>query len=74
MVAGREFDARDRVGAPPVAIVSEAFARVYFPGESALGKRVRRSPNDPWFEIVGIAADSKYASVAELPTPLFYSS
>ena len=74
IVAGREFDARDRQGAPPVAIVSEAFARTYFPGESALGKRVRRSPSDPYFEIVGIARDSKYGSVAEAPTPLFYSA
>lgn len=74
IVAGRDFDARDREGSPPVAIVSEALARVYFPGESALGKRVRRFDDEPWFEIVGIAKDSKYGSVAETPTPLFYSS
>ena len=34
LVAGREFDARDREGSPEVAIVSEAFARAYFPGEN----------------------------------------
>jgi ABC-type antimicrobial peptide transport system permease subunit len=74
MVAGRDFDARDRAGAPPVAIVSEAFARSYFPGESALGQRVRLSERDPYSEIVGIAADSKYESVAEAPTALYYSA
>lgn len=74
LVAGREFDARDRQGSPPVAIVSEAFTRAYFPGESALGQRIRQSDRDPYSEIVGITKDSKYGSVAEAPTPLFYSA
>jgi predicted permease len=74
VVAGREFDARDREGSSVVAIVSEAFARAYFPGETALGKRVRRSEREPFAEIVGIVADSKYASIAETPTPLHYAA
>ena len=82
VVAGREFDARDREGSPEVAIVSEAFARAYFPGEAtleatpeaALGKRVRRSERDAYAEIVGIVADSKYGSIAEAPTPLHYTA
>ena len=73
VVAGREFDARDRIGSP-VAIVSEAFARAYFPGETALGKRIRPSDRDPFAEIVGIVADSKYGSIAEAPAPLYYSA
>ena len=78
VVAGREFDARDRQGAPEVAIVSEAFARAYFPEETtpeaALGKRIRRSGRDAFAEIVGIVADSKYGSIAEAPTPLYYQA
>ena len=74
VVAGREFDARDREGSPEVAIVSEAFARSYFPGETALGKRIRRSERDPFAEIVGIVADSKYGSITEGPTPLYYAA
>jgi putative ABC transport system permease protein len=73
VVAGREFDSRDRAGAPAVAIVSEAFARAYFPSETALGKRVRRSDREPYAEIVGIVADSKYGSIGESPTPLHYT-
>jgi putative ABC transport system permease protein len=73
-VAGRDFDTRDRPGTPPVAIVSEAFARAYFPGTSALGQRVRRAPREPFAEIVGVVRDSKYESVAEPATPLFYTS
>jgi predicted permease len=74
LVAGREFDARDREGSPEVAIVSEAFARAYFPGETALGKRIRRSDRDAFAEIVGIVADSKFGSITEAPTPLHYSA
>lgn len=74
VVAGREFDTRDRQGSPAVAIVSEAFARSYFPGENALGKRIRLSESDPYAEIVGIVADSKYGLISEAPTPLYYSA
>lgn len=74
LVSGREFEARDRAGAPEVAIVSEAFARAYFPGETALGKRVRRSEREPFAEIVGVVADSKYGSISEAPTPLYYAA
>jgi predicted permease len=74
VVAGREFDARDREGSPDVAIVSEAFARAYFPGETALGKRVRRSEREPYAEIVGVVADSKHGLISESPMPLYYSA
>ena len=74
VVAGREFDARDHAGSPDVAIVSEAFARAYFAGEPALGKRIRRSEQDPFAEIVGIVADSKYGLMSEAPAPLYYAA
>ena len=57
-----------------MAIVSEAFARSYFPGENALGKRIRHFESEPYAEIVGIVADSKYGSIGEAPTPLYYSA
>ena len=43
IVRGRDFEARDRQGSPPVVIVCEAFANAYFPGtnrsENACGRR-----------------------------------
>ena len=74
LVGGRDFAATDRDGAPAVAIVNEAFARSYFPGENALGKRVRRSEREPYCEIIGIVRDSKFGSMGEEPTPVFYSA
>ena len=73
-MSGRDFAATDRDGAPAVAIVNEALARAYFPGENALGKRVRRSEREPYCEIIGVVRDSKFGSMGEEPTPVFYSA
>lgn len=72
VLRGRDFTVRDRAGSPAVAIVSEAFERANFPAGSALGQRVRRQPDEPWAEIVGVVRDSKYGSVAEVPAPILY--
>jgi predicted permease len=57
---GRDFSLQDRTGAVPVAIVNQSFARLYFEGESAVGKRIRLGVVDsqePWLSIVGVAPD-----------------
>src|SRR5438094_484957 len=41
LLAGRAFTAMDRDPAPPVPIVNQSFARHFFPGEDALGKRIK---------------------------------
>lgn len=76
LVEGRDFTRRDRTGSPRVAIVGEALARAFWPGESALGKRIRGTdPRHPeWMEIVGVVRDVQFAgSLANPPTRLqFY--
>jgi len=61
LVDGRDFTETDgSAGTAPVIIVNEAFARRYWPGERAVGKRVKYgSPESdfPWMEIVGVAGD-----------------
>jgi putative ABC transport system permease protein len=57
IVAGRGFSAQDRAGQPPVAVVSEEFARRLFKGHGALGRHIRIYPADGSIEIVGIAKD-----------------
>jgi putative ABC transport system permease protein len=59
---GRLFTSRDTADAVPVVVVNEALARAYFPGEDAIGKRVRLAPGlegggDRWQTIVGVVAD-----------------
>ena len=45
-------------GSAPVAIVSEGFARRFFPGQEAIGKRIKQG--GPWMEIVGVVGNVKY--------------
>ncbi|MGH7578290.1 MAG: ABC transporter permease, partial [Longimicrobiales bacterium] len=54
--AGRTFNERDREGAPPVAIISESFARSYFPGDDPVGRRIRTRGGETR-EIIGVVSD-----------------
>jgi predicted permease len=70
---GRAFTDADRQGAPLVAIVSEAFARRYWPGKDAIGQRVSMD-HENFMEVVGVAADARYRSLTEDPQPYIYFS
>jgi predicted permease len=69
VLAGRDFDARDRLDVPKVAIVNEAFARKFLDGASPIGHRfwVGASPGSPntQYEIVGMVRDTKYRELRE---------
>src|SRR5262249_30238412 len=62
MVRGRGFTAADREGTAPVALVNEELARAWWPGEEAIGQRVRLAPGAVWFEVVGVAPDLEDAT------------
>ena len=66
---GREFLPTDRAGAPMVVIVNEAFARQSGLGGNVTNRsiRVMSQQDEPWREIVGVVADSKYATLSESP-------
>src|SRR5580693_6083278 len=68
---GRYFNEDDaRHGSEDVVVVSRAFAKAYFPGESALNKRVRYTydPKSPYRRIVGVVADTALIDL-DLPPP-----
>ena len=70
LAAGRGFAEADRDGAPPVIVVNETFARRFWPGGDAIGRTVQVGPTAR--EVVGIARDGKYWSLAEAPRPYYY--
>ena len=76
LVAGRDFDSRDRVGSPMVAIVNETFARKFFEIENPVGHRfwIAAGPGSPdtVFEIVGLVRDTKYRDLREEFRPIVY--
>jgi predicted permease len=72
LLQGRDFAETDREGAAMVAIVNQSFVTKFFPGQNALGKHFRCFGETWNLEIVGIARDSKVATLGEDPTPEFY--
>jgi predicted permease len=69
LIAGRDFDRRDALTSPKVAIVNETLARRFFPHTTAIGKTYRtEKPSgqlDQPVEIVGVVKDALYARLRE---------
>jgi putative ABC transport system permease protein len=60
LLAGRGFSAIDHAESEPVAIINQRFARLYFPGQDPLGRRIKLGwldSENPWRTIVGVAPD-----------------
>jgi putative ABC transport system permease protein len=64
LLHGRPFDERDRVGSANVAVISDLAARIYWPGEDPIGKRVcvdwAANGQPIWREIVGIVGSTRH--------------
>jgi putative ABC transport system permease protein len=71
---GRDFTGRDAADGRPVMIVSRHFAERVFPGQSAIGKRVKSTRDENVFrEVVGVVEEVRYWGLAERQiTPLVY--
>jgi predicted permease len=77
VLRGRDFSERDDMSAPRVQIVNEAFARKYFPGENAIGKRIMPGASHGkdgmvMREIVGIVGNAKQVVLTADPDPIYY--
>ena len=78
IVKGRDFDVRDQHGSPPVVIVSEEFARQYFPNEDPIGKRIRpgistiEGEESTFREVVGVVGNIRNRALSTEPQPVYY--
>ena len=73
LLEGRDFTDEDGDTSPRAAVVNEAFARRFWPGQSALGKRFSfQGVTGPWIEVIGVMRDGKYFSLGEDPSPFIY--
>jgi len=73
-VKGRIFSDADREGSLPVVIVNEEFARRYWPGGDALGKRIHLGGDSTIRQIVGVVKNSDYTTLGESPQLCVYLS
>jgi predicted permease len=83
LLRGRGFSDHDLEDTPQVAVINQAAARTWWPGQDPLGKRVRlrRDSRDlsstgipPWTMIVGVIADARTESLADAAVPQIYGS
>ena len=85
ILRGREFDARDVKASRPVVIVNERLARMFWPGQDAVGKGLRLAglggtgqsspvepPSDAVPEVIGVVRDVKYRDLRGDYAPLVY--
>jgi putative ABC transport system permease protein len=65
LVEGRFFDGRDGFGAPPVVIINQTMAKTFWPGQSAVGKRLRPGGPKGYRTIVGVVADIRNGGMSK---------
>jgi predicted permease len=70
LAEGRDFTDHDDEKSVPVMIVSQAFVRRFFGSRYPIGQHVHGWGR--WFNVVGVAKDSKYQYLDEAPRPYFY--
>jgi putative ABC transport system permease protein len=72
---GREFDDHETTASPRVAVVSESLAKLYWPKEDAIGKRIKPEiTGGEWYTVVGVAADVRHwaADVTDVEPTAYY--
>jgi putative ABC transport system permease protein len=74
VVGGRAFALGDNASGPPVALVNETLAKIYYPDQSPIGRRVR--PGGAfWLTIVGVVKDVKQGGLSEpTGTELYFNN
>ncbi len=68
LLAGRDFTDQDTARTQPVVVVNKALVDRYWPGQTALGKRIQVAGR--WTTVVGVAANGKYRRMIYDPAPL----
>jgi ABC-type antimicrobial peptide transport system permease subunit len=76
LIAGRDFDDRDRLDSAPVVIVNDLVADKLGGATRAIGQRITResTPRNPeaTYEVVGVVRNSAYLELKEEPSPTMY--
>jgi putative ABC transport system permease protein len=74
IVDGRDLEPGDGIDTPPLAILNEALAGRVFPGERAVGKRIKFAGADDSesLEVVGVVGDTRDFGLRATPPPILY--
>ncbi len=74
ILEGRALTPFDRKGSVRVAVITQAMAKHFWPGESAVGKRFRLAVEKDYIQVAGVCANSVAIAIGEQPQPVFYLS
>lgn len=72
LLAGRDFTEREMWDEPGTVIVNPALARLLWPDEDPLGRRLKHGADQPWLTVVGVVADVRQRRIDEAPYPQIY--
>jgi predicted permease len=73
LIEGRLFTEADTPDTPRALVINETMARKYWPGQSAVGKRLRlRDETGPQYEVVVVVANHKVQTVGEADKPYMH--
>ena len=72
LAKGRDFSPEDTKRSQRVVIVSEAFAKRYWPNQEPLGKQLNSDLTHEWFTVIGVAKDCKEVTLNEKAMPFLY--
>jgi putative ABC transport system permease protein len=73
LVAGRLFTPSDTLKSPGAVVINQAMAKKFWPGENAVGKRIRFF-SDEWMTITGIVGDIRQSGIDSEPRAELYVS
>ena len=73
IISGRGFGVQDTASSQRVGIINQVLAKKRFPNVNPLGKRFRADgAADAWIQIVGVCADTRYATLRDPAPPQFF--
>ncbi|OFW47194.1 MAG: multidrug ABC transporter substrate-binding protein [Acidobacteria bacterium RIFCSPLOWO2_12_FULL_67_14b] len=74
ILQGREIDERDREATRPVTVISDLFARTFFPNQNPLGRHIKvgGSAGPLELEVIGVAATARYGPLKYAIPPVIY--
>jgi putative ABC transport system permease protein len=77
LLAGRTFNSSDIVTGTPAMVITDAFAKKYFPNGDAIGQQVRwgpPNPDQPWTTVIGVVGNVRNNPLALSPEPVMFFS
>ncbi|GLQ90895.1 ADOP family duplicated permease [Dyella flagellata] len=74
LIAGRFFDAQDRTGSEPLAVIDQRLAQALWPGRLAVGQRLVLHPEDPQpqtLRVIGVVGPLQLDGALQTSLPSF---